>query len=638
MNPRVSDQDAGLTWPTATAVRSYPPDSPARLVGRRVAALTAILVTVAYLVWRVGFTLHGATAWLAAWLLILEIHALVSLALHTIDLWDVSFVPPATAGLDVAEQPSVAVLVPTYNEPREILLPTIAAAVALRPAHQTWVLDDGARPWVADAARALGAHYRARTDRAHAKAGNINAVLPELDVDVVAVFDADHVAHADFLTHTLPYFADPAVALVQTPQEFYNPDSFEHVRTRRGHRFSEQQLFYRALAAGRNRWGAVFWCGTNAVLRLAAVREIGGVATDSITEDIQTTIRMHRRGWRSVYHNEVLANGLAAADIRQYLTQRLRWGVGAMQVLRTDNPAFGPGLRLAQRTSYLSTLVGWFESWRTLGYLLLPVATVLTGGLPVAAPLWAFLPWFVGVLVAQRLALRLLARGHATVWHSVLFEVIRLPASLLATLAIAGRRAQQRFVVTAKGRGGAVRTTMPVPRLLLTLLVAHVAGIAWYAATVLGSTPLHYRVPWTAHGAAAWLLLNAVILTCAIRRIRSPRYAVERRAAVRFEVRGPAVLDDRPVALRDVSLTGASVAVSGTPPRPGDHTTLTITGAGFELRLPGVVRGVSAYPDGTQVGIEFDRLPVPVAARLALVLFRTGITPSFEPVTVATAA
>ena len=53
----------------------------------------------------------------------------------------------------------VAVLIPTYDEAEEVLLPTIAAAVALQPAHETWVLDDGRRPWVAALAHDLGARY-----------------------------------------------------------------------------------------------------------------------------------------------------------------------------------------------------------------------------------------------------------------------------------------------------------------------------------------------------------------------------------------------------------------------------------------------------------------------------------------------
>lgn len=81
-----------------------------------------------------------------------------------------------------------------------------------------------------------------------------------------------------------------------------------------------------------------FWCGTSALLRVNALKEVGGVATGTVTEDIHTTIRLHAAGWRSVYHNEVLARGLAAASADQYLLQRHRWGTGAMQVLRADNP------------------------------------------------------------------------------------------------------------------------------------------------------------------------------------------------------------------------------------------------------------------------------------------------------------
>ncbi|HEY3262277.1 MAG TPA: glycosyltransferase, partial [Pseudonocardiaceae bacterium] len=619
---------AELAWPVPWATQSYAAERRGQRAVFRAAALAAIALTVSYLVWRLHATLHGATAWLAACLLVLELHALLSLALHTFDLWNLDAAPHVDRR--VPPPLTVAVLIPTYNEPREVLLPTIAAAVALRPAHDTWVLDDGDRPWVAELASSLGARYRARERHDHAKAGNLNDVLPELDVDLVAIFDADHIAHADFLAHTMPYFADPLVAVVQTPQEFYNADSFEHVRTRGGRHFGEQQLFYRALAAGRNRWGAAFWCGTNAVVRLSALRQVGGVSTDSITEDIHTTIRLHRRGWRTVYHNEALASGLAAANIQQYLGQRLRWGVGAMQVLRTENPATVSGLRLTQRISYLSTLLGWFDSWRALGYLLLPLATVATGGLPVAAAPAVFLPWFLAVFLTQRLALRLLARGHATVWHAVLFELIRLPANLRATLALFGPRSRS-FNVTAKGRGGRSRTRMPAPRLLVGLLVAHVAGLGWYAATIAGLSPLHYSVTWAAHGAAAWMVANMVVLCVAIHRIRSPRYGVERRAAVRFAMHGPAVLGDHhPVHVHDVSLTGAALSAPAGVAAVGQRTTLTLTADGVELRLPATVRSVSAPAGGqhVHVGAEFDQASNRLIAQLALALFRTDITPT----------
>ena len=597
----------------------------------------ALLVTAGYLTWRVTSTVDGVTWWLALALLAVEIHALVSLAVHAFDLWDLDAAPDPPPHL--SGDPRVAVLIPTYNEPREVLLPTVAAAVALEPAHETWVLDDGARPWVADLAARLGARYRARTQRDHAKAGNINALLPELEVDLIAVFDADHVAHADFLAHTMSYFADPRVAVVQTPQDFYNVTSYEHVEVAGGHRVGEQELFYRAVAAGRNRWNAAFWCGTNAVVRLAALRDVGGVATETVTEDIHTTIRLHRRGWRTVYHNEVLARGLAAGTSAQYLSQRLRWGTGAMQVLRTENPAFVRGLTPTQRVSYLSTLLGWFDSWRTLGFLLLPVATVLTGGLPVAAALWTFLPLFLMAFGTQRLALRLLARGHATLWYAMLFEVARLPANLRATLTLLSRRPRT-FTVTPKGRDSQARTRPPAPRLLVGLLVGHGVAFGWYVSTALGTTPLHYGVPWTAHGAAIWLVGNAALLVAAIRRSRSPLFGTERRAGVRFDVQGDAAVNGLPASLRNVSLTGASLLAPIPDAVPGQRVSVVLATSVSVLQLPAVVRNVDRPdpvagprrarrdPDGlVQLGVEFQDVPENTAADLALALFRTGIAP-----------
>ena len=594
-------------------------------------------------------------------LLTLEIHSALSLALHALNLWDLDAAPDPTqipGHLD-AEQVNVAraaVLIPTYNESREVLLPTVAAAVALEPPHQTWVLDDGHRGWVAELARALGARYHARGSGEHAKAGNLNAALalPDLrETDIVAVLDADHVARRDFLTATLPYFTDPRVALVQTPQDFYNLNSFEHVRRRSGRRYMEQELFYRALAAGRNRWNSAFWCGTGALLRVAALREVGGVATDTLTEDIHTTLKLHRQGWRSVYHNEVLARGLAAAEPGQYLTQRVRWGTGAMQVLRCDNPLTGAGLTLPQRLSYLETLLGWFDAWRTLGFLLLPPATLLVGGLPINAPASTFLPWFAAAFVTQRIALRFLARGRAPLLQALMFELVRMPANLLATTALIGRT-RRSFVVTPKGRTGQDRTRPRTPRLLSLLVLLSLAALAVAAASLAGHGPVRYSTAWVAYGAIGWCVVNLALTGTAIRRLRNPDYAADRRAALRFDVDGSVLVEGRTAHLQDVSLTGLSALLplhhttdnpagpSDAPPQERlDRPTGDSWAAGrtvhVELELPhrtltmpAMIRSTVERPDGLLIGLDLHRLDTADQAALAIALFRTGLTPQLQ--------
>ncbi|MBW3603795.1 MAG: glycosyltransferase [Actinobacteria bacterium] len=591
-------------------------------------ASLALVVTIAYLTWRILATVNLAVWWVSIPLLLLELHAASGLALHTFSLWRIDALRPVEP-VEAASS-RVAVLITTYNEPEEVLLPTIAAAVALEPEHATWVLDDGARPWVANLARRLGARYLARHDNADAKAGNINHALQHIDADLVAVLDADHAAYPNLLRHTLGYFDDPDMALVQTPQSFYNEGSFEDVDLRQRWRrsserrsYHEQELFYRAIQPGKNRWSAAFWCGTGAVLRVDALRDIGGVATGSVTEDIQTTIRLHRRGWRSAYHNEVLAEGLAAATAEQYMLQRHRWCTGAMQVLRQERPLTGAGLTVTQRLAYATTLLGWFDAWRTLGFLLLPILVLLTGASPIAADLRTFAVAFGVTFGLQQVALYLLGRGRSPPLIATVFELVRMTPTLYATMMLL-RASAVAFRVTPKGRLDPDRLRGSAPWLLIALLVASLGSAAWYAATLTGLTPITYDPPAVAHAAAFWLAGNTVLLSVAIVRTMAQRFARERRASYRFTFDLPALLNGRGCRLRDVSLTGAHIEMDEDLAPSGARTathTLRFNAAVADQRC--IVRSRERLDGGRmRLGVEFvDDDPVG-RAELALWAFR----------------
>ena len=605
-------------------------------MGIQVIALLALAVTIVYLTWRTVETINP-NAWpLAVILLVLELHAFVGLVLFTFSLWDVDSVPPARP-VDIPPG-KVAVLIPTFNESVEVLLPTIAAAVAMRVPHETWVLDDGRRPEIRQLASALGASYLTRDTNQHAKAGNINHALAHIDADFIAVLDADHVATPDFLSHTLGYFADPGIALVQTPQDFYNVASFEHDTLPQSfdklsgeHRqmYHEQTLFYRVIQPGKNRWGGAFWCGTNAVLRVAALRAVGGVATDTITEDIHTTVRMHRAGWRTVYHNEVLARGLAASSADQYQLQRFRWGIGAMQLLRKENPLFVSGLSIGQRLSYMKTLFGWFDSWRTLGYLLMPPIVLLTGMSPIDAPATQFLTIFLLTFVIQRAALRLLSRGYFQESLQIVFETIRMTPNLLATLTLF-RGKPHTFRVTPKGRVGDTRQRIGPPSILYALLGLSVLTAAWFGLTLAGLSGMTYDQPWVAYGASFWLAVNAIFLVKAIMRVRSPRFATERRSGVRFDTELDGVLGGVPCRVLDLSLNGARVSVDRSAAIP-DFPVLWIGAASLRWHVPAEICLRRPETDTTDsYGLRFTSAHPIDRARIALALFHHHVMTTVE--------
>lgn len=618
----------GWLWaPVPPSSLPEPEPAAGRFVIRSI-AVTALLVSTAYLVWRIGWTLDLGVWWASLPLIVLEVHAALGLALFTFSLWDIDRRP---SHRDVTETSlRIAVLVPTYNEGPEIVLPTVAAAIAMRLPHETWVLDDGDRPEIERLAADLGARYLTRPEHAHAKAGNLNHALGHIEADLIAVLDADHVADPDFLVRTVGYFDDPGIALVQTPQEFYNRDSFEHESVPGdGERFHEQTLFYRILQPGKNRWAGAFWCGTGAVVRVAALSEVGGVATDTITEDIHTTIRLHRRGWRTVYHNEVLARGLAAGDADTYQLQRLRWGTGAMQVLRTESPLWVPGLSLAQRLSYASTLLGWFDAWRTLGFAILPMVVVATGAVPIRADLATFAVAFTVTFLLQQLAMRALSRGAHRPILSIVFELVRMTSNLRATLSLVTRR-RPRFVVTPKGRQGDGRHRVRAPLPLRAILVASFATSAWFALTLLGRTPVRYHELGAVVAAFGWLLVNVFLVTLAIDRVRSLRYAPERRASVRFQLALETTLSDLAAEARDLSMTGARVIV-GSELETGHEVDLELLVDGAPISLAAVIRSVRRDPEGGFVhGLEFLPGQHAERARLALALFASRRAPQLD--------
>lgn len=612
-------------------------ESPGRKLWIRAAAVTAILVSLAYLVWRALFTIDLAFWWIAIPFLALEVHALVSLCFFAFSLWDIDAGPTA----DPVETTSarIAVLIPTYNEGREILLPAIGAAVALEPEHETWVLDDGGRPEVEQLATELGARYLARSEHSNAKAGNVNNALGAIDADFVAILDADHVAGPDFLRNTLGYFHDPRVALVQTPQDFFNLASFEHedsegplAAPNDEPLYHEEALFYRAIHPGKNRWGAAFWCGTGAVLRMAALRQVGGVATSTLTEDIHTTIRLHRRGWKTVYHNEVLARGLAASTAEEFQLQRLRWGTGAMQVLRAENPITVPGLRLAQRIAYAATLLGWFDAWRSLGYLLVPIVVLFTGAMPIRADPLTFALAFGVTFVIQQAAMQLLSRRHHRFVLALVFGLVRMSPNLRATLCLVWP-GQPRFQVTPKGRQASGQRRISPPWLLVALAVLSVSTAAWFILTLAGLSPTRYNEPMLAYGAGFWLVTNAVLLVVAIARVRSEKYGPEQRSSVRFPVALPGRLNGRACMIHEMSISGAQISVAGASVHAiaatGQPHVLDIELGAETLSVKALIRWQQwRRADGTLYGIEFAEGQTYQQARLSLALLNATTRPT----------
>jgi hypothetical protein len=191
--------------------------------------------------------------------------------------------------------------------------------------------------------------------------------------------------------------------------------------------------------------------------------------------------------------------------------------------------------------------------------------------------------------------------------------------NLRATTTLLTRR-RATFRVTPKGRTGSARRPIHEPVLLRAVAFLSVAGAAWYAATLMGATPTRYEVPWAAHATFAWLSVNVVLLIRAIQRIRSMRFAAERRAAFRFETAFDGRLGGLPCHVTDVSLTGARVEMPGLVSGMV-HQVLVIDLEDGEVHLDTAVRSRRLSDGGILCGLEFLPGQHVARARLSLALF-----------------
>ena len=501
-----------------------------------------------YLVYRLLYTINTDAIVFSSLLYFAEVHGFLSLFFYFHASW-------AMRGRRVVAAPpglKVDVFITTYNEDVDLLRKTVRAALAMHYPHRTFVLDDGRRSGVRALADALGCEYITRGDNQHAKAGNWNNAFALTDGDVIATFDADHVPQPDFLERTLGFFADPKVALVQVPQLYHNLDSVQHrVSWRQRRMYSEQDAFFNLVMPGKDNWNASFFCGTGAVLRRAALVPLGGIKTDTITEDLHTSVVLHSQGWKSVYLNELLVTGLAPADLKAFETQRLRWAEGNVKVASFINPLTAKGLTLHQRISYAASLYHWTVGVPKFIFYIAPPWILFTGTFPIANYDGLFLlvyATFLSTLIASYIVV---SRGKGRLLLDELYNMVSFFTLTRAVKRVVFGRNATQFEVTSK-KGSASTDFGPVfPH--LALMAFSVFAITWSLLGMgFGITDDRFGIG----TAIFWTLFNMALMGIVIRiATRPPEKRADQRFRANFpvEVTGPGI---------DMGAMGVTVDIS----------------------------------------------------------------------------
>ncbi len=333
---------------------------------------------------------------------------------------------------------TVDVLLPVYLEPVDMIRRTIIAARNIDYPHGTIVLDDGQRDEVKKIAQELGVKYYSRTEHINAKAGNLNYGLQFSKAEFFLVFDADFIALPHSIDALLGFFEDEEVALAQAPQDYYNMDGFQYMNTKNGKLWNDQSHFFNIGQQCKDNYNGSSCVGTCVMYRRSKIDEIGGIPFTTVTEDIHTSIKLQKHGYKVVYLNERIAYGEASPDLKEYYKTRHRWGNGNLHAFKHENVAFTKDLTFKQRWSYTSMGMVYAEGWQQLLVFLIPILTLIFGLQPFEITIFNILivllfPLFSYVFLQES------GIGYYRFWPNEILAMSRWPIGIISCSGLFGK-------------------------------------------------------------------------------------------------------------------------------------------------------------------------------------------------------
>src|ERR1700736_2292734 len=494
----------------------------AQLFAATVLASLTYLAYAAYQTYAQGLSFGIVAA--STLLLLVEIAALALSVSYGFEIVDVlSRRDPPLVRPRTDRRPWVALQVATYNEPVDIVRPTLESLARLDYPHLlVQVVDNNTTdPALWQPLQQLCEQLGPRFQFMHLapwpgfKAGACNEATRRLpaEVEIVGIIDADYIVEPDFLDAMVGHFDDPQVAFAQSSQNYRDWQDNSYLRGL----FYSFRYFFDVTMPCRAHRNAIIFCGTMGLIRRSVLNEIGGWNEECITEDAEASLRMLGRGYRGVYDRAAYGAGMMPLDFDGLKKQRFRWALGGVQILRLwwrELLPFGHHeLRLtrAQRMHYMLGALQWFGEPLTAVFTFLLLMTALVTSLhhqlPVRQLTGAVLvvPLAFAATGLSRALWAMRATSGCTVRDAVQALRVWFALSWVVTLAcvrglISGRA---EFLRTPKKREGAA---------VLQALWASRAETLLAIAAIAGGVAMIVRAPGFATGVLGGLLIFEALI------------------------------------------------------------------------------------------------------------------------------
>lgn len=304
------------------------------------------------------------------------------------------------------------------GEPYDMMVETLTAIKNISYPHESYLCDEADDPFLKSLCEDLGIHHVTRTEKINAKAGNINNALAQSNGEICLVLDPDHVPEPDFLDHVIPHFQQEDIGFVQVVQTYKNEK--ESLIARGAAQQTYQ--FYGPIMMTMSSYGTAQAIGANCTFRREALESIGGHAA-GLAEDMHTSMKLHAKGWKSVYVPQIVAKGLVPSTLSAYYKQQLKWSRGVFELLFRELPGVFRKLSLAQKLHYAILPAFYLGGIAYLLNFLIPILAIFLNRMPFQIDLIEFIligsPLFLSKVLIRQYSQRWLMEEKERGFHIV---------------------------------------------------------------------------------------------------------------------------------------------------------------------------------------------------------------------------
>ena len=598
--------------------------------GRFFFIFTVAVISLRYFLWRTFETLIYTGPLDLFGMMLIYLAECYSLTIHFLGMF-ISFSPrdtrPEPLPADPAAYPTVDILIPTFTESEDIVQLTVTAAMQVdypRDKFNVYILDDGSTearrnaPATATAAweryyrlrriaRDLGARYLTREGNDHAKAGNINHALTKITGDLLLLLDCDHVPTRDILKNTAGWFLrEEKLFLVQTPHFFINTTTVEKNIGSFSNAPGENDMFYHAIQPGMDRWNSSYFCGSAALLRRKFLVDAGGIAGNTITEDAETSLRLHDRGYHSVYIDRPMICGLSPETFGDYIVQRTRWAQGMVQIFVLSNPLLAKGLSLQQKLCYFNSCFFWFFCLARFIFYLGPGLFLILGQKVYHASVLQIVAYALPHVLSVFVVMDFFYGKYRRRFFSEIYESVQALFLTPAVISAIFNPRRPSFKITPKGKMVEHEFLNPMATVFFSICVLNLAGIG-FAVFKWIAYPLFRDVIFIAFMWCLYNMLLGLITLGAFWERQQLRHHHRVRSKGAVAVYFPGL--DRAVngVIHDLSLTGIGVELPESfPALLGEDVRVeAVDSYGGRHTLPSRIKSRRELAGRTTMGIEF---------------------------------